>query len=764
MKTLYRCSSALALAVYSVLAAADPASTSAYYTDPQHSYVEDATSEGVGQVNMITCIMSAMRPDALVNKGNYNALVNESKCQPNGGGSESSSSSGGDATQAATYMTATVNAGRASNTAPMISKIWLTQEEEGHVTTIDVHVSATQAPSTANPYGAFRLDYCGKRADTTGACRMNGYLEGSDTGIRYFETETRDDGNGLETRSTALRLNASGTTSGTGRMQIDDGNGSFAFDFAYNASLYRRFDGNDDQCFSRDANDPDTGFSVWRYGLYDATSGARITRNSGFPIEYVNNGTTYHGYLGYYGLQLPTEAMNLMSSGATVQKAEYGGNAAPTKTDFTVVKSGGKLLKFERRERKLNQIDGIKFSTFVGSEGSGLFAGAQPNTQYEMAWDNPSGKFKVSGRMNCGNNGCQNEPLQQVQEVDPQFWQNRGGVQGFSQSLGGEVFIALQGVTFPVDASAVNVVYRTQDLVYPSQLPDQLFCLRDCPTGASLAAYFNSQGGQGGAPTPFTGNTFNNWNPTSAQNVVQYLSDDTAAVLKDGNGAAVTYTNAEGYQSHPQYFNGVRSGRLFTSLALAECSQGSGTYCEYKVNEAEVYYQWETGANSFNQFAAVKDGSGEYVAFDAPLQVTYAVPNGAAYGDYAGKSIVLQYGGYGDLWGIPGHCVSRATNEVVNCGDGTRYVPAFVIPQSTTTGVVTANGTSYLVKWLDREIRFAPKATSVCTTAGLTLPVGMVLPTSADLKNPSDANSDAYIGAKPAVDEAPRVIHGDVMF
>lgn len=764
MKTIYRCSSALALAVYAVLASADPASNSAYFTDPQQSRVEDATSEGVGQVNMITCIMASMRPEALVNQGDYNALVNESKCEPNGGGSDSSSSSGGDAAQVAKYMTATVNASRASNTVPMRSKIWLTQEEEGHVTTVDVNVAATQAPSTATPYGAFRLDYCGKRADANGnACRMNGYLEGSDSGIRYFQTETRDDGNGPETSNIALQLNASGTTSGTGRMQIDGNGGSAAFDFAYNASLYRRSDGTDDQCFSRDASDPDTGFSVWRYGLYDETTGARITRNSGFPIEYVNNGTTYHGYLGYYGLQLPTEAMNLLPSGGTVQKAEYGsGNSAPTKTDYTVVKSGGKLLKFTRRTRTLDQIDGIKFSTFVGNEASGMFAGAEPNTQYEMAWDNQSGKFKVSGRMNCSNNGCQNEPLQQVQEVDAQFWQPRGGVQGFSQSLGGEVFVALQSATVPVDPSAITVVYRTQDLVYPSQLPAQLFCLRDCPTSASLTAYFNSQGGQ--VSTPFTGNTFNNWNPTSAQDAVQYTSDSTAAVLRDGTGGDVTFTDAEAYQSHQQYFHGVRSGRLFPSLEMAECSPGAGMYCEYKVNDADVYYQWETGPNSHSQFAAVKDASGQFVTFDAPLQVTYAVPNGATYGEYAGKSIVLQYGGFGDLWGIPGHCVSRMTNEVAMCDDSTRYVPAFVIPQNTTNGRVTTSTGSYLVKWLDREIRFARKNLSVCTTAGLTLPSGMVLPTSADLKNPSDASSDVFIGAKPTVTEAPRVIHGDVMF
>src|SRR5689334_12420459 len=67
---------------------AAPPANSAYVTDAQHSYVEDATSRGIGQVNMITCIMSAMRPDALVNDGAYIAMVDMQKCDPNARRSE----------------------------------------------------------------------------------------------------------------------------------------------------------------------------------------------------------------------------------------------------------------------------------------------------------------------------------------------------------------------------------------------------------------------------------------------------------------------------------------------------------------------------------------------------------------------------------------------------------------------------------------------------------------------------------------------------
>ena len=299
-------------AICTTPAFADPGASSAYQTDAQSSHVQDATSDGIGQVNMITCIMAAMRPEVLVNEGDYVALVDESKCEPAG---SASSSGSGDAAQATNYMTATVNASRESNDVPMISKIWILQQEEGHQTDIDVHVSATAGPTDTNPYGAFRLDFCGAGIDP-GSCRMNGYLEGSDSGIRYFQTETRDDGNGVETQTTALQLNATGTTSGSGRLQSDnqDGQGGTdAFDFAYNATLFRRSDGSHDQCFSRDASDADTGLSVWRYGLYDAESGARMIRNSGFPIEYTTGGQTHHGYLGYYGLQLPAGRHELAS-------------------------------------------------------------------------------------------------------------------------------------------------------------------------------------------------------------------------------------------------------------------------------------------------------------------------------------------------------------------------------------------------------------------------------------------------------------------
>ena len=189
--------SRMALAIAAALpftALAAPPTTSAYGTDPQSSHVEDATSQGISQVNMITCVMTSMRPDALVNQPNYVALVDQKKCDPNARSDSSNSGSDSAGSSAPSYMHAVVNSSRTSNSDPMHARTWIDQPGKGGDATIYVNISATEAPTTANPYGVFRLDYCGKGA--TGPCMMNGFLEGTTSGINYYETESDSGGGG----------------------------------------------------------------------------------------------------------------------------------------------------------------------------------------------------------------------------------------------------------------------------------------------------------------------------------------------------------------------------------------------------------------------------------------------------------------------------------------------------------------------------------------------------------------------------------------
>lgn len=754
---------ALASALPGSAFAAVPA-TAPYYTDTTHTHVEDATSESIGTVNMIMCFMNGMQADALVNKPPYLALVDQNKCDPKTQSSSTNSGASGGAVQAADYMNATVSSTRASNTDPMRVKVWFDDTSDNNSTTIFVNMSASAAPTTTNPYGVFRFDFCGK-GDPTVSCMMQGYVEGKQDGsLTFFQTQPQGGGSGGGgNRTTQLALTPTGADSGSGSIQ-DTVNGSGAgFTFAYDANLYLRSNGTSSQCFSRDASDPATGQSVWRYGLYDSSTGEHVDRNSGFPITFTAAGKSYSGYLSYWGLSLQADAAAALTNGATVSKVDYSAGSAPTKTDYSVVKSGGKLTKYTKQTRSLRSLDQIRFNVWLGNEAATLYSGAQINTNYEMYWDDASGTFKVTGVLNCGNNGCETHTITQ-QTVGIAFWASRNGIDGQSNSLGGELFIDLAGVTDPVHSANVNVIYRVQDIVYPSNFPSALYCVRDCPTAASLSGYFVPGTGES---SPFSGITSNNWQPTAPADVVTYTPSATDVVLKDGAGQAVVFTDAAALSANPQYQYGVRTGRMVTSLADAECQPGVGQYCDYKIQSADVYYVWETGSQPWNQFAAVKDSSGTFVTFDPPLQVNYAVPTGSQYGAYAGKTLVLEYGGFGQLSGLPGTCVSHDTNAVVSCDTpNSRYVPAFVIPTSLTDGVVTstagAGTTTYLVKWLDREIRFAPKDLSVCTTANLTLPTAVQLPDATGLKDPSDPASPIYIGVRPTVTDPVRVIQGDI--
>lgn len=783
MSSQLRWSSAMSLMMVASAWAAPPAN-SPYVTDAQNSQVQDATSQSIGQVNMIACIMSSMRPDALVNQGPYIALIDQNKCNAAKQTSTSNSASSGGASQAPSYMTAVVNSTRTSNTDPMVVSAWISITDGPNNTpaTVYAHISATAPPSSSAPYGAFRLDYCGKASGITG-CVLNGFMQAGSGTLSYYEA---DQSGGGGNQTTALQLGNVGSSSGSGSvsvMQSQNGQSqSQAYNFAYNADYFYRQDGsNQYECFSRDAADPATMFSVWQYGLYDSSTGAEINLNSGFPIQYSVSGTTYQGFVGYYGLSVPAGAP-APASGSMVQKVNYQGGAATT-ANYTLVSNGGTLSRYTRQSTTLKSIDQLQLNVFVGSnQGSSL---PDSNAQYVMNWNEATLQFVATGEMQCSQNGCQTVPLSNGQSsiaVDPSFWSSTG-LQGWSQSLGnGGVFIALNSAGTPIDST--TVVYYAQDLVYPDDpsLPATLYCVDNCPSAASLQAYL-TQGAGGAVSSPYINSSYNDYQPTGTP--VSYSLNGNTLLGGDGSNAAVVYTDANAYaqaaQQDPnggQYQNGVMTGHLVANLADAQCGTDPQTnqpqYCDWTMASAPVYYQWQTGANSWNQFNALKDSNNAFVHFDAPLNVNFTVPANTSgslpYGNYANTNMVLQYGGFGNLWGIPGTCVSSITNQPIACDDASgtaMYIAAFEIPYDANLGVVssTSNGvtTTYLVKWLNRQILLAQKPNSTCTGAGLAT-TSATLPTASSLQDPSSSSSTVYNGVEPSISSAPRVIQGQVMY
>jgi hypothetical protein len=712
-------------------------STSAYVTDPQDEYVQDDTSQGIANLNMVLCVIGGLNTGAMVNAGPYIALVDMNKCNSKGGGSSSSAG-------ATDFATAVVDVTRATNADPMIGKVWLSMTEQGGGSTdVFAYLSATQSPANAPPYGVFRLDYIGMKNGHEG---FNGFIDAAPGTISQYET-------GPNSSNSAMALAASSTSSGAGSLTALGGSG---FNFAYNDAYFRRSDGTNDQCFDRSKANAQR--SVWEYGTYNANDGSRVDlAHPGFQIAASYSGSQYYGFGNYWGVNFQGLDLNTLADAQPISGLTVTDQRPGNTTSYQLSKVGGKLIKWTQQATTLSALDGIPIN--FGADLTGLTAGNDAVTGYQnwvLQWNSSSQTFTVIGTQQCGNNGCVFAALTPVATVNTGAFADTP-IAGWANSYGGSINIP---PTAAAHTSADAVYYYVQANVTPGSASLVLHCLNQCPTGASLAAF-----AAGNAQTsPFGNNTGLQWfSAPTAANTVNYTFDRGG--LKDASGAtavSMVLENASQYPSGSMYAqNGINTGHLFdTALTTANCPAGvpAGTVCE-PANPA-TFYSWQTGPQQWNQSLWLTNGT-SVVAFDPPQNIAYTVPSGSAYGSYAGLPILLQFNGFGNLSGIPSTCVNPVNNAPIDCSTpNARNVPTFSLPDGATMTLPNP-ATPLIVKALSAELRLnnlGPSASTPCSTMPL---VAATLP-SGGTHDPSNSSDSEYLGIKPAVSSAPKVIDGAV--
>jgi hypothetical protein len=303
------------------------------------------------------------------------------------------------------------------------------------------------------------------------------------------------------------------------------------------------------------------------------------------------------------------------------------------------------------------------------------------------------------------------------------------------------------------------IYYYLQSTVIPGSASLNLQCLNQCPTATALAAF---QTGNAQA-SPYGNNTGQQWFSAPAANTVAYSFD--AGGLEDGSGGtpvSMVLEQSSQFPNGSMYAqNGINSGRLFdTPLTLANCPSGTpaGTVCE-PANPA-VYYSWQTGPQQWNQSLWLTH-AGAVVSLDAPQNIAYTVPTGAAYGAYAGLPILLQFDGFGNLNGIPGNCVDPVNNASIDCNaPNARYVPSFSIPDGATM-TLPVPSTLLIVKALSAELRLMNLGLSA-STACAAMTLTPVAPPTGGTHDPSSSADSEYLGVEPTVTGAPKVIDGVV--
>ncbi len=740
---------------------AAPPATSPYVTDPQNAYVQDATSQGIGNVNMILCIMNAMNVSGsgMLNKGSYIALVDMNKCKAQGGGGGSTSTSSG-ASASTNFMTALVDATRASSTTPMISNIWMSMTEQGVAQDIYIKVTATSSPSDVPPYGVFRMDYIGFPAGTTATANMNGYIDSSSSTLQYYETETSSG------RLTQLSMSAGSTTTGSGSMHVmANNNGTMIpadYNFYFNSNNFRRSDLTNDQCFDRALANADK--SVWQYGTYNANDGTRVDMtNPSFQVLATQGANKYYGYASYYGINFQGLDVTSIADASPISGLTVTDQRPNNTTTYNLSKVGGKLTKWTKNTTTLGAMDGIPF-TFFGDMTNQTTA---PNAvltaigtggsfqNWQMQWNSNganAGKFTVNGVQSCSNTGCNTTTFTDVPVVGSNF--NTAAISGWSNSFGGSINIPSAG---RAHIAGDSVSYFTQSLVIPgsASAPTTLFCLSNCPDVASIAAANTGAA----ATSPFNATTANQWFNAPTNVNVSYTFGSNGLMI---GTTPMTITNATYFTNNTMYSFGVQSGNLYDT-AFTACPGGSPFTGLCQPSDPAAYYTWQTGTNQWSQSLWLTNAAtSAVIAFDPPQNVSYTIPTGTTYGTWAGKTIMLQFNGFGNLQGIPGHCVNPVDNTVVTCSTpNVRYVPEFSIPDA---GTMTLGSTPLIVKALNAEIRLKNlgpgNATPACS--GMTLAT-QPLPSASGLHNMSNPTDAFWLGNKATpASSTPKVIDGVV--
>ncbi len=731
-----------------------PPTTGAYSTDSQQEFVQDQATESISTAQQIMCFMYNVRADLMVNAGQYIAFIDEAACNTSGRASASNSSNSS-ASGTTSYTRMSMLSTKATVAADQIVKGHAEiVEEDGAKQQVYIHTNSSEGPSATAPNGIMTLNFTG--LNSAGNRVFRGELAVNATGMTF--SESGDYGSGEE----SIRLYVDGTdSSGSGAVVAPNGGGGTdTITFGYNSSYFCRVkNAGTERCFSRSKAQADS--TVWQYGTYDDSTGAQFDlAQPGFSIK--DSGGKY-GFASYWGVWLPTTP----SDGATVTNT--AGDVS-----YTVKQGKGRMMKFTRVQTTLDAIKKVPF--VFRSEASTTIASTaySAGTEFEAYWDDANDNFAVTGTQNCGSSGCFMNKISDATLTAAALKTlttsggNAFGVRGWSRGLGGQIQIKAAALSdSDPGASANGVRYMTEVVVAPgdSGVPTTFKCVRDCMTDASLDVISSSD-------SPFTAGTYNQWGNVGAGAVETYTWSTSNYSLTDSTSAVVNSTALPTGNLSGNYQWGVRTGPLVASsdLASLQCDWDASKYCDWKANDLSTYYVWETGTQNWNTATFLKNSDDTYVDFTAPQGASFTVPANTSgttpYGDFAGAPLRLEFMGFGQLHGIPGKCFSSETNAEVDCGDGTRYVPAFTIP-SDSNGYVTIDSATKWIKWLERELRFKPESgitsagQSITMGATSSLPAAQVL--TGDAKDPSmSSNTTYYPGAYSGVnwDVAPAVIQG----
>lgn len=752
------------------------AATSDYVTARQNVYVWLDAVEPISFIDSLLCFTNQSQPLAMKGEGNYISWNDASRCFEDKGG-DGGDDSQGSGEQVQQFVTIVGNSSQASATDPLIYKGWVEDYagqsgEGGGPDVILMLGEVRKTPTDENPFGEFTLTYgllptlTSTETDSTGFGEViSSEATGGGASFTLYQEDSNEfDGTAVKcTTSASVDYNEATETglartsqvcleAATGDTPQYNDNAAFALavnsDYVHMAKsdTYAAINAGtfDSQaCLARD------GFNsvVWNYSLYNKADGSAVAVNSGMQIKVDSdgdgtgtdsNGFENWGHIGYWG-SWREDGQNF-TNGETVQQAKFDDTVGDS---FTVKVAPGRLIKNTVDAIDLADLDGVTFSTWMFESDTFLLTGA---TDFNGDSDTNDG-LEVILRANTANNGFEVIGLRSNGENGPQVTPLSSAVavalnsnvvlNMWSRQLGGNVrYLSGASKIRFFTRSFVDGGETATGELFASGSSVTLKCFDRCLDVNIAATDVSSSAAQNDV-----------FRSNAAATAADYTFAKSDLTLKIGVDK-VTYASGvtKDDVENSQYWSwGLNSGPMISSTVATANTITTRANLYSKIEDGSVteFYVWETGLEHWQQQMVLIDGSDNVVSFDKPITIKYTHTtandrNGDATEN--GKVFLLEYGGKGQLWGLP-------SKESAN----NRWGPVINLKDATILG----SSDQYIIKANDVEQRMQTVAASNCTSLPLTAPSKSV---------PTGITGDVFnIGTMPDIsDQPPSVIDGEL--
>ena len=629
---------------------------------PQNEYLEDITSEYFETPNMIMCMVAASRADAMVNTDNqpYLASIDEAKCASKGATESNSGGGGGGGTttntaKAISYMA--INALRANTgcdadgegcTAPMTVQGHVLIAPESDTNADDYnpnskqrvyfYMEVTEGADPGGTYfnGQFQMDYtvryCPGATGSAIECdddanymiMARGTLNVGQGGIPGAISFAESSHQGPDTPTFTKKSYVTGPadkSSGSGAVSGPDWEscssdscttGIKTLQYGYAGTTYCVKDSSSENCFDRDRSQASE--SVWRYGLYDDSTGARFDLpQGGFGIK-TDEGT--RGWASYHGIHLDNTAPSAMN-GQEVTNNDGSGS-------YTIEVIGGRLRKKTLATKTLDEIDKVEFNfgcstevTVGGVVYNNYNTQSNNNPHFFAYWDASSDTFKIVGKYN---DQWQKTLLSSPETVTAaqlsnftaaydMGWSHEPGINGWSEGLGHSSLTISAAVLKSADpgAEANGVKYKIESVVLPgdTSVPTTLVCLDGCPTYEKLSA-LTATSTESDAYTDATKNR----GDIALADAVSYTFDPSEMTIKLESESSPVSSSAipDAVRDNHNLKYGVHVTLVPESgKSGLVCEGDTSKYCGWRAHtELDEFYTFEVGPQDWHSQSYLK--------------------------------------------------------------------------------------------------------------------------------------------------------------